>query len=139
MNDEVEAAVLPIDGTEDAVDLLVAGDVARNHEGIGERARQLADVLLEPFALIRQGERRAFTRRRLRDRPRERSLVGDTHDQADLSGKGRSVHDGRKRVSASACFWSRAAGRIGRRTRVDGGRGRCPDPARGRVPSVPVC
>jgi len=43
-------------------------------------------VFLEP-SLIRQGEPCAATRRGLRDRPRQRSLVGDAYDEAELAGE----------------------------------------------------
>ena len=63
-----------------------------------ERLRQIADVLFEPLALIGQREPGAGGRRRLRDRPRDRALVGDTDDEAVLSGEIRHGDDWRHRL-----------------------------------------
>ena len=63
------------------------GDVARQHQRVVERRRQLAHVLFEPLARIGQREPRAGRRRRLRDRPRDRPLVGDADDEAVFAGE----------------------------------------------------
>ena len=68
-------------------DLLIVADVARQDERVVERRRQLADVFFEPLAGIGQREARARGRRRLRDRPRDRSLVRDADDETVLSGE----------------------------------------------------
>jgi hypothetical protein len=52
-------------------DLLIARNVARHHQRLIQLRCELADVLLEPFALIRQREAGARRSRRLRDRPRD--------------------------------------------------------------------
>ena len=87
VNDEVEAAECFAAPIRDVLDLLVAADVQGKDQRIGEVGRQLADVLLETFALICHGEPGAGVRNRLRDGPRDRPLVGDADDQAMLAGK----------------------------------------------------
>ena len=87
MHEEIEAAELAIERRAQRREVLVVGDVARQDERILELRRQLADVLLEPFARIRQRDPRALGRRRLRDRPRDGPLVGHTNDQSELSSQ----------------------------------------------------
>ena len=71
-------------------DLRVVGDVERKDQRIGEAGGQLADVFFEPFALIGQRDARARGRGRLRDRPGDRSLVGDADDEAGFSRRERT-------------------------------------------------
>ena len=49
--------------------------------GLSSAGAELADVLLEPLALIGHREPGAGPRSRLRDRPRDRPLVGDADDE----------------------------------------------------------
>ena len=80
----------PIDSRicrEERVDLLVGGDVARHDQRLApERRGELADVLFE--ALTLEGEREVGARfgRPSGDRPRERTLVGHTENEALLAG-----------------------------------------------------
>ena len=55
-----------------------------------QRVGELADVLLEA-ALIGEDQRGAGLRRRLRDRPRQRAMVGDADDQSDFPVKSPSA------------------------------------------------
>ena len=70
---------------EDVVDLRVVGDVAGQDQRIGQRRGELAHVLLEPLALIGHRQPRACARCGLRDRPRDRPLVGHADDEARLA------------------------------------------------------
>ena len=88
MHEEVEAAELAIELAPSVGNLLVARHVARQDERVVELRGQLADVLFEPLARIRQREPRAGCGRRLRDRPRNRPLVGDTDDETVFAGRG---------------------------------------------------
>ncbi len=85
VDEEVEAAERAVDLLEHARDLRVVGDVERKHQRIGEAFGEVAHVLFEPLALVRQRDARARGRGRLRDRPRDRPLVGDADDEAGLS------------------------------------------------------
>ena len=106
MHEEVEPAELALDLREHVRDLRIVGDVARQNQRIGEACGELAHVLLEPFALVGDREPRAGRGRRLRDRPRDRSLVRDADDEA-RSCPARSVmacgcgHDVRAPVRAT--------------------------------------
>src|SRR5947207_1922688 len=80
-------AELPIERRGEIGELLIARHVARGNEWVLQRRRELADVFLEPPARIRQREARARRRGGLRDRPRDRSLVGDADDQSLFSRK----------------------------------------------------
>ena len=84
---EIEAAEFAIERGAEVRDLLIVGDVARQDQRVVERRRELADVLLEPLARIGQRQARAGGRRRLRNRPRDRPLVGDADDEAVLAGE----------------------------------------------------
>jgi hypothetical protein len=85
VDDEVEAAQFPLDGSVDGVDVGIVRDIARQDD---RRLRQslgkLVDVLLEP-ALIGERQTCAAARRRLRDRPGDRTLVGDADDEPDFA------------------------------------------------------
>ena len=87
MQDEVDAAELGVDWIGQRVDLLIARHITRQDQRLVERRRQLPDVLFEPLAWIRQRQTRARRRCRLRDRPGNRTLVGDAHDEASLAGQ----------------------------------------------------
>ena len=84
VHDEVQAANSRSIAANTLVDLRIVGDVARQDQRIGAARRKLADVLLEPFTLIRHGEPRARCGSRLRDRPRNRTLVGNADDETCL-------------------------------------------------------
>ena len=85
VHDEVQSAEFLVDRRKHVVDLRVDGDVAGQNQRIGQRRREIADVLLEPFALVRHGEPGARGRSGLRDGPGDRPLVGDAHDEAGLA------------------------------------------------------
>ena len=69
----------------DRGDLVVVGDVERQHQRLRrQRVGELADVLFEA-ALIGEDESGAALRRRLRDRPRQRTMVRDADDQSNFS------------------------------------------------------
>src|SRR5579871_4023919 len=55
-----------------------------NHDP-ADRGCQRFDPLLERIALIRESKLRPMRSRRLRDTPRNRSVVGNTQDQAALA------------------------------------------------------
>src|SRR2546421_6953102 len=60
---------------EDTREILVRADVALRHEPRADRLRQLADALLDPLALEREGKLRAALGEATRDRPGDRALV----------------------------------------------------------------
>ncbi len=66
---------------EDAGDVLVRAHVALGDERARDAVRELAHVLLDALALVREGELRALVGEPLRDRPRDRALVGDAQDE----------------------------------------------------------
>src|SRR5207344_934824 len=82
----------------DRVHLVVARDIARQHEGIGQRCRELSHVLFETLALEGDGQRCARVSGRLRNCPRERSLVGDTNNEPDFAGQRGRRHGRRRRL-----------------------------------------
>ena len=76
------------DRLEDAGDLLVLGDVARQDQGVGaKRAGQFLDVFLEPLALVGEGELRARAVPGLRDGPRDGAFVGDAEDDSQFASQ----------------------------------------------------
>src|SRR6266446_3278495 len=83
--EDVERAGLAPEGREDAGDLGVGGDVARIKQRAGKRAGQRYDVLLQPVALVREGESHPGGRERLSDGPGDRALVGDAEDDPRLA------------------------------------------------------
>ena len=98
VHEKIQPAAVAGHGLEHRVDLAVVADVAGQHGDALERRRQLAHVLLEPFAGVGEHDVRALSRGRLGDGPRDRPLVGDTDDQAGLAGErcwGRICHDKR--------------------------------------------
>ena len=82
MDDEVEAAEAPLDRANTSAICASSVTSQGRISGSVERRRQLAHVLFEPLALIRHRQPRAGARRGLRDRPRNRALVGDADDRA---------------------------------------------------------
>ena len=82
---EIEPAELGVDALEHRLDVVVGADVARQDERrLGKSCRQLPDVFFEP-ALIGQRQARAARRHGLRDRPGNRTFVGDADDEAALA------------------------------------------------------
>ena len=65
--------------------LLVGADVALGHERARDRLGQVAHVLLDPLALVRERELRPAGGEPLRDRPRDRAAVGDAEDEPTLA------------------------------------------------------
>ena len=70
---------------EDAGDRRVVADVELRDERARHRLGQVADVLLDALALERERELGAAGGQPLRDRPRDRPLVGDSEDECFLS------------------------------------------------------
>ena len=82
VDERVEASEFLADLGEDRVDLAVDGDVARQQQRVGHRRGQRLDTLLQPLALVGEGEAHPLARERLRDGPGDGALVGDTEDDA---------------------------------------------------------
>ena len=87
VKDEVQAAEYLLATARDILNLIVAADVEREDQRIGEVRRQIADVFFQSLPLIRHGEPCAGVRNRLRDGPRDRPLVGDADDESVFAGK----------------------------------------------------
>jgi len=89
VDEQVQLAVerLP-DLVEDANDVVVGADVALRHELRVHHLGQVADGLLDPFALIGEGELGAAVRELLRNRPGDRALVRDAEDERALAVEG---------------------------------------------------
>ncbi len=86
MHEQVEPAAEGLAHlAEDALEVLVGADVARRHERRAHRLRELADVLLDPLALVGERELRALVGEPLRDRPGDRALVGDAEHEPALA------------------------------------------------------
>ncbi len=88
VDEQVELAVPRLSHlAEDAVDVLVGADVAGRHQLRADRRGELAHVALDPLALECEGELGSLVRQPLRNRPCDRALVGDPHDQGALPGE----------------------------------------------------
>jgi hypothetical protein len=87
VNEEVETAELAFDVRHEIANLPVVADVTWAHQRALEARGKIADVLLEPFPLIGQGQPRAGGSSCLRNGPRNRSLVGDPDDEAVFSSE----------------------------------------------------
>ncbi len=133
VHDEVETAELLIDACEHRIDVGVEETShGSTSGGLLEPLRQVVDVLLEA-SLIGERQPRAAAGRRLRDRPGDRALVGDTDDQSVLA---REVGH---RCVVSMCVNRRcrdAGARWTQRPRLRPGRHR-PDVVRDSVPGRP--
>src|SRR5438132_7917694 len=70
---------------DDARDVVVRPNVALDHERRVDRRAELADARLDPFSLVGEGQPGAAVGKALRDRPRDRALVGDAEDEATLA------------------------------------------------------
>ena len=87
MHDKVEMPDFLLDAFHCRFDLLVAGNVALNQQGIVERGRQLSNILPEPFALIGQDKPCTGFADSVCNTPGDGPLVGHAHDQSGLSFK----------------------------------------------------
>src|SRR2546430_14407170 len=83
---ELPAEDLPRLG-DDTRDVVVRADVAFGHMRRVDRGRELADAGFDPVALVGEGEPGAAVGQALRDRPRDRPLVGDAEDETSLAGE----------------------------------------------------
>ena len=82
MHEQVEAAAERLAGLgEDARHILLGTDVTLGDELRVDRLGELANALLDPLALERECELGALVVEALRDRPRDRALVGDSQDE----------------------------------------------------------
>ena len=81
---ELTAEGLP-DLREHALEPFVGADVALRHERARDRLRQLADTLLDPLALVGEGEARTSASELLRDGPCDRAAIGHAEDEPSLS------------------------------------------------------
>ena len=70
---------------EDAREVVVGADVALGDERAGDGRGEVADVLLDALALVREGDARPLVGEALRDRPRDRALVRDAEDERLLA------------------------------------------------------
>src|SRR5439155_14139401 len=95
VHEQVEATLECLaDLAEDALEVLVGPYVAGGNERRGDRLRELAHALLDPLALVGEGELGASLREPVRDRPGDRALVRDAEDETAFAGEG-SFHDAR--------------------------------------------
>ena len=86
VHEEIELAVPRLgDLAEDTVDVLVGADVAGGHELGVDRGREFAHVAFDPLALKGESELGPLVRQAPRDRPGDRPLVRDSHDQSAFS------------------------------------------------------
>ena len=91
MDDDVDPAPAVRQNLERAVERCVVGHV-HVHQQVGpDLRRQRLDALAERLALIGKGKLGAIAGQRLRDPPRDRAIVRDTHDQRAFPGK-QSAH-----------------------------------------------
>ena len=86
MNDEVEPPPPFAERLEDGVEAGVVHDVAGQDQVRADRLRERADALAQRLALIGERHLAAVRVHRLGDRPGDRAIVGDPHDQASLAG-----------------------------------------------------
>ena len=66
---------------EDPRDVVVGAHVALGDERARHALGEVADVLLDPLALVREGDLRALVGEPLRDRPGDRALVRDAEHE----------------------------------------------------------
>ena len=102
MHQEIEAAELALRAGHEICDLRVVRHIAGQDQGLCQLARELAHVLLEALALIGHREPRASRRGRLRNRPRDGSLVGDANNQPELTGQLTHIASGMLRRTRQA-------------------------------------
>jgi hypothetical protein len=90
VQEQVDAVGVLSHLAEEAVDLLVGGDVAGIDRRLGaERAGQFLDVVLQPLALVIEDQLGARLVPRLRDRPGNAALVRHAENNAGLAGQGK--------------------------------------------------
>ena len=70
---------------EDAGEVVVGADVALGDERAVDARGEIAHVLLDALALVREGDARALVGEPLRDRPGDRALVRDAEDERLLA------------------------------------------------------
>jgi hypothetical protein len=97
----------------DALDIAVVTNVAGGDQRARDRIGQLADALLDPLALERERELRAFLGQAPPDRPRDRAFVRDTCHEPPLALEPRHEADPKASLpyescAASSCFSSRS-------------------------------
>ena len=85
MNQDIELIPVSAELLEQPVDLLVLGDVQRQHDIGAERGAHLLHACLELVALIGQREFRALAAHRLGDAVCDRALTGQAGDQRLLA------------------------------------------------------
>src|SRR5206468_9193554 len=87
MHDEVETAEGLVAAPGDIGNLLVAGDIQRQDQRIGQLLGQFAYVFAKTIALVGHREPCALGSHGLGDGPRDGALVGDTNDQSGSAGE----------------------------------------------------
>ena len=88
MQQQVQLAKFLSDLVEHAGDVIILRHVAFHQQRVcAERAGEFLDVLLEPFALVREGELRAFAVPCLRDGPGDGAFVRDAEDDSEFAGE----------------------------------------------------
>ena len=70
---------------EDTRDVVVGAHVALGDERALDGRREVAHVLLDALALVREGDGRALVGEALRDRPRDRALIRDAEHERLLA------------------------------------------------------
>ena len=124
---QVEAAEARGHVGEGAIEVGVVAHVAGHHHVGFHGLRELPHVLLQPLALVREGELRACRVERLRDRPRDGTAVGDAGDERELSlDHAESLRDADRRrlVDRPSAFAARRALATHHRTRTESQRAR---------------
>ena len=86
MHEDVEPTAEGVrDLREDPRQVVVGADVALGDERAVDARGEIANVLLDPFALIREGDARALVCEAFRDCPRDRALVRNAEDERLLA------------------------------------------------------
>ena len=89
MQDQIEPAETFFHRCENTPDLVVAGDVAREDQGVRAKgAGEFLNVFLQSIALIREREFGPFAMPRLRDRPRDGTFIGHAEHDPELAVEG---------------------------------------------------
>src|SRR6185436_3943574 len=70
---------------EDPCEIIVGADVALRDQGAVDGSGEVAYVLLDALALVREGDARTLVGKPLRDRPRDRALVRTTENERLLA------------------------------------------------------
>ena len=85
MDQEIEPAPFCAQCREDRIDAVEIFDVAGQDQFDTERLRKRFHALAQRLALIGKSELRALRRKRLRNAPGDRMIIGDAHDQPALA------------------------------------------------------